>query len=363
MPVKASKIHAALVVPTVKKVADAGVKKKPKTTLSLDELADRLGLGKSRRKVLRGGGQMMRAWGGEWDADQIGELFRKSKTFANLFLILMAGENMGLVTASVTQVSTADSFRVQSVAWWATNNTWSQASVAAKSVARDLARMSNEARVHPLDMAAIAITSAKNDAAANGRRDGLSQLIARADFTGGRKTDDLLTIARTLKLASRGMSSSRNSLFLSASRMVRALDKFAGYARSGNLSPWRRQGGASKVIAAEVVELEYMLPTEFDDDGKPVWGRGVTVVTHKMAAIEAEERSSTIGEGVAAMKLTPAGRVFLCQSVVGERQVRGLFLGSERAPSRRLFLTHEVSPNDAALAGHTAGTPVSGLVI
>jgi len=82
MPVRIPAIPAdALAVPSTKDMAAAHVrepkksKKSPrareeksteKTRLSNAELADLLKLGRSRRSVLK------RAWGGKWDADQIG---------------------------------------------------------------------------------------------------------------------------------------------------------------------------------------------------------------------------------------------------------------------------------------------------
>lgn len=362
-------------VPPTKTVAAAAAKGEPaRKSFSTSQLADALGLGRSRRKVLRSAkGKLLRAWGGKWTADDVGQLFRSSSEFADRFVAMLAmSENITesrfpvmykLFFGKQRERKNATLHQIRS-AWVAdevAQNRLKGAAESAQGLAAEIAAVSNEGEIHPDDLVRTLFGAAANFET---RLEGVRGDIATAAANTLQEPKNLLTIVRTLKRTARGVSASKNVLFQSAARMLGALDTWAGFYRSGALHAWRREG-SSQVVGAEIVKVQYIVPTKFDNDGKPDLSRGVKYIAHEFSAARADTLAQGNVEILAGLlKLSPVGRCFICSTVKPNGRIMGgMFLGTDRSASRKLFLTRQYSPEDAVLHNRAPDKPLTGFVV
>lgn len=376
---------AAFQVPVSKEAPRA------KRGLRAGEIADVLGLGKSRRNVTRKGGKMVRAWGGQWDERDIGQLFRRSEDFAGMFLFMVGAAHQGNIDAILRDAKktkpgspqpgtptgkevTWYQFRHATIEFVFDPKTAGTAKNTATRLALDLAQASNLARVHPYTMLAVVMGlaySLRTEFSSGGTwwSEGGAAMRALSNATGGvfagtqGSAGDVISLARTFKRAAARMTLASSPVFAWARKAISNVANYAGYYTGRGLRAWSGRG--SRPVGVEVVEIVYEIPNRFDEDGNPEMRNDGTFVgstrhRHRSAAIVVEERGDVSSDSLlrGMLDLTPCGRVYLCASQNG----RDLFLGSDRRPARRVFLVNEFSPRDAALHNLDVNKPVSGFV-
>lgn len=348
-----------------------------KTRLSNAELADLLGLGRSRRKVNK------RAWGGKWDADQIGQLVRSNADFANRFFAILAfdttpkaarfgpltkkeakeGGMVWLYDRTMKAVEKKASRVTLSMirnAWvydMVTNDEIGRSGRVARVLAQEFAGISNESKVHPIKVSEIVLMAGVNQALADGGTAAEALLQATQDLYHPTR---MIGYARTLRKAEREIGRSSASLLRAAATSLRAMDLFAGWYASPPLRAWRRRAGSDYSVGVEVEAFTYMIPSSFDERGDPA---GFKTLTHITAGSRVEDRientSNPLPELAGLLSLTPAGKLWLCAEATTRR---GVFLATDRKPSRKVFLTNERSIDDSVV-NKVPAAPLVGFVI
>lgn len=347
-----------------------------KTRLSNAELADVLGLGRSRRKVNK------RAWGGKWDADQIGQLVRSNADFANRFFAILAFDTtpkaqfFGPVAKKQEKEGMAYLYdrtmravekKASRVTLSMIRNAWVYDMVTADGIARsgrvarilaqEFAGISNESKVHPIKVSEIVLMAGVNQALADGGTAAEALLQATQDLYHPTR---MISYARTLRKAEREIGRSSTSLLRSAAASLRAMDLFAGWYASPPLRSWRRRAGSDYSVGVEVEAFSYMIPSSFDERGDP---SGFKTLTHITAGTRVEDRientSSPLPELAGLLSLTPAGKLWLCAEATTRR---GVFLATDRKPGRKVFLNNERSVDDSVV-NKVPAAPLVGFVI
>lgn len=351
------------------------------------EIADILGLGKSRRNVTRKGSKLVRAWGGQWDADDVGQLFRRNDEFASMFLFMLGAANESDVDSIILEMkkwkggALPGAATGKEVTWLQYRQaviefifrvpTAGRARSTARALAKEIADAANMAKVHAYTMLAVVMGLAHSQAA-----DAMSpwwsgsstaRIALRDSATGRTSTfakgsaSDVVSLARTFRRAASRLTLSASPVFAWARKAIASIALYAGYYTGRGLRAWTGRG--TRPIGVEVVSVTYEIPNKFDEDGSPLLNpdgsfRSGTRHPHESAAIVAERKARGDEQLRGLLDLTPAGRIYLCAGQDG----RGIFLGSDRRPSRKVFLVNEYSPRDAVLHGYDVNGPVSGFV-
>lgn len=350
------------------------------------------GIGKfprSKRKVVvartKGG---LRPVGKEWSAADVSELFQRSDRFA-LFIqiaVFMQVQSKAGSLAAFTPDEQAAIRNGKADAKLATRafvvyaadeieaGRGRQVLSNIASVLEAITDLSNQSKLHPLDIVDFSMSSVLSQFSAQSRSTTKPVQSAMSGI-GALGDPHMLAALRQLSGARKWIGTSGLAVFRRVARLLRNYEGqlFRGFYSRRGLRAWeppkvskikneatdyflsRRVEKA--VTGFQIDEIVYEIPMEFDDKGQPT---AFAEVPHECAAAVAQRAAGKdLGQFSYALAMTPAGRLWLCF----ESGTNRWFLAADRKPSRPVFVAAAIAPEDAALAGLDVNKPITGLVI
>lgn len=318
-------------MPTKKKTT-ANKQQKPRTT------ADLLQLGRSKRGV--GGSTDNRGWhrwGGEWSAEQMGQLVRSNAAFRTFVYGIAAERAPGVKARSLD--AAANAFER-----WAKDRP-SQAGATVVGLLEELrGNYVNALRIHPLDVMKLVkmLACGWEERRGSGGAVCIGEASRMARMSPGSDNAAYVSLQTLRRLRGGMLKGSRFGVLQNAGRMLYSMNYnvLLGFYQSGSVKPWRLGASPANVFGVEITMIEWKVAAEFDDKGKPTkWNHA----KHPTAALAVERAARNDAELRGGLAVTPAGRLWLVW------HAGKLGLATDRKPKRPLFLTDTASAVDARI--------------